>query len=431
MGSVAGRRGPALAALAAVAALLLARSSLAEAELHEEVERVAQIWRSSGASVAIDKPRFLNKRETGVWLPELPEAACTTVAFVGVRSLGFRISLEEASEGAPERIGSEAGVVSIERCGKAPLGRVVVLSESGRGALEILVGRSSAPLAPLRRILSDRTEGHVGPPPEPGPPLALPSPERRATLDESRAAREGAEVAPRLSWRAGPEGRGSAEATLDAGCHTFVLFAPRSSAAKAIRGDNLDVDAEMRDLPDDHLLARDQADAPDARLATCVGETTRVSVVFVGASADGHVLVTHTFRPLPAHLPTAWGSEVRARMAQTLLARHVPGLPHDAAFLAQGDSGSVSLALSLEPGACYLAVALLAERGAHGIGLSVRVHGREGTDARGADEEGAAVAFCAGPYRQGLAEVDSRGASLLGWDLAVYRLENGIWEPPW
>jgi hypothetical protein len=428
MGSVAGRRGPAWAALAAVLALL-ARSSLAEAELHEEVERVAQIWRSSGASVVLDKPRFLNKKETGVWLPALAEAACTTVAFVGVRSLGFRVTLEAASEGAPERIDSEAGVVSIERCGQAPLGRVVVLSESGRGALEVLVGRSAAPLPPLRRILSDRTEGHVGPPPEPGPPLALPSSERRAALDETRALREGAQVAPRLTWMAGPAGRGSAEATLDPGCHTFVLFAPGSSAAKARAGGNLDVDAEMRELPDDELLARDQADAPDARLATCVGETTRVSVVFVGASADRPVLVTHTFRPLPEHLPTVWGSDVRARMGQTLLARHVAALPREAAFLAQGDSGSV--ALSLEPGACYLVVAVLAERGAHGIGLSVRVHGREGTDARVADEEGAAVAFCAGAYRQGLAEVDSRGASLLGWDLAVYRLENGIWEPPW
>jgi hypothetical protein len=413
----------------AAAVAVFAHTSAAEAQLHDEAERVAQSWRSSGASVVVAQPRFLDKKETSLSLPAVPTAACTTLALLGVRGLGFRVRMEQGGEGSPERLGSEAGVVSIERCGMSPLERAVIVSESGRGALEIVVGSSSGPLPPVRSILSDRTEGHAGTPPEPGPPPSLAPAEKRARAHEARALRDGSEIGPRLRWMAGPEGRGSVEIALDAGCHTFVLFAAESSGPRSRRGGKLDVDAEMRDASDDHVLSRDQTDAPDAQVAACVGEETRVRVAFVGARSESPVLVAHIFHRLPDHLPTLWGSEVRARMAQALLARHAPSPSRDADVLAQGSAGSVSLPLSLEPGGCYLAVAALAERGAHGLGLTVRVDGREAGDARGVDDAGAVVAFCAGAQRQAQAQLEAR--TILGWNLAVFRLENGVWEPPW
>jgi hypothetical protein len=413
--------------------MLVAHARVADAQLREEAERVAEAWRASGATVSTLKTRFLNgERAANVPLPELPPATCSTLAFLGARGSSFRVSLVDADDDVSrERISSEAGAVTIERCGQPSFVRAVVLMESSRGALEIVVARSAVALAPLRNILPERTEGYVGPQPEPGRLAPLPSPERRATLDETRAKREGAEIGRRLTWMAGPEGRGIEETALEEGCHTLVLFAPESSSMQPRGKDRLDLDAEMRDVADDRLMARDQTDAPDARIAACVGEAMRVSINFVGATPNARVVVTHVFRHLPEHLPTVWGSEVRARMAQSLLARHVVSLPSDASLLAQGASGSLAVPLSLEPGACYVAIAALADQATGGIGLRVRVATRESVDARTADQVGAAVAFCAGTHERGLAEVDARGAPAFGWALALYRVQSEIWDASW
>jgi hypothetical protein len=425
------RRGIRVAAWA-TGLTLLARPSVATAQLHEEAERVAQSWREAGASALLLKTRFLNEERTDVALPELPQTVCTTLAFLGARGLSFRVTLVDGgNDGSRARISSEAGAVSTERCGQPSWLRAVVVLEAGRGALEVIVGRSAAPLPALRTILPERTEGYLGPQPEPGRLAPLPSPERRATTEEARARRDGAAVDRRLTWMAGTEGRGTAEVILEAGCHSLVLFAPESNSSQPQVRDNLDLDAEMRDATDDHLMARDQTDAPDARVAACVGETTRVNINFVGGTPEERVIVTHEFRRLPERVPTVWGSAVRARMAQTLLARRVISLPNAASALAEGGWGSAALPLSVEPGACYLAVSTLAEQASGGIGLSVRVAGRESVDARTSDGVGSAVAFCAGTNRRALAYVDARGAQPFGWAFAVFRLQSGIWDSSW
>lgn len=428
-----GARGGALLAAWAIGLALVARSSVADAQLHDEAERLAQAWQTAGASTFLLETRFLNGERTDVALPMLPRAPCSTLAFLGARGLSFRVGLVDAEgeDATSTRISSEAGAVSAERCGQPSWLRAVIQMESGRGALEIVVAQSTTRLTPLRSILPERTEGNMGPQPEPGRLAPLPSPEKRAALEEARAKRDGAEIDPRMTWLAGPEGRGNAEAVLDPGCHTLVLFAPESAASSHHGGDRLDLDAEMRAVSDDHLMARDQTDAPDARIAACVGETTRVSVNFVGGTPDARVVVTHDLRRLPDRVPAVWGSAARARMAQTLFARHVVSLPNEATTLAQGGLGSVALPLSLEPGACYLAVATLAEQATGGIGLRVRVAGLESVDARIADSVGAAVAFCAGTNRRALADVDARGAQPFGWALAVFRLQSNIWDTPW
>ncbi len=84
--------------------------------------------------------------------------------------------------------------------------------------------------------------------------------------------------------------------------------------------------------------------------------------------------------------------------------------------------------LSAEPGACYLALVSLVQGTAHAVGLRVHVGARDAIDERGIDDDGAAVAFCAGDREAALAEVEARGTPLLGWGLAVYRLQSGIWE---
>jgi hypothetical protein len=129
-------------------------------------------------------------------------------------------------------------------------------------------------------------------------------------------------------------------------------------------------------------------------------------------------------------LPSTWGGEVRARMAHLVLARHLASLPSDPTQLAQGGSGTTPVPMPVEPGACYVAVVALAQGTAHSIGLRVRVGARDAVDDRGGEDAGAVVAFCAGDRTVASAQVEAHGTPLLGWALALYRLQTGIWEVP-
>jgi hypothetical protein len=420
-------------AAGAVFCALLVRPNSVRAELRDAVERVAQAWEAVGATVAVGPSRFLNEDETAAFvLPDLPDGQCTTVLLLAARGFGFHVSLGDRHDDDPSRrIASEAGALSIERCGESPPHRLLVTSDSGRGAIESVAARSRAPLPQLHTVLPERAEGRLGPMAEPGPLAPLPPPDRRATVAEGRAARDGAAIGRRQSWLAGLDGAGTGEETLDAGCHTLTLFAVDPRAAHPLGRGRLDLDAELRDVSDDRLLARDHTDAPDAELAVCVGEKTPVGIFFAGSPPGASVLMSHSAWGLPDHLPTLWGSEAAARMARILLTRHVAGLPAEPILLAQGASGSTAVPVEVEPGGCYLAIVALVQGAGHTVGLRVHVGVRDIADERGVEDNGAAVAFCAEGHSVARAEVEAHGIPLLGWGLAVYRLQSGIWELPW
>src|SRR5262249_24184424 len=106
---------------------------------------------------------------------------------------------------------------------------------------------------------------------------------------------------------------------------------------------------------------------------------------------------------------------------------HVVSLTSEAVFLAQGGSGVTPVPLAVEPGACYLAVATLVHEGAR-IGLRVHVGAFGAADDRGGADDGAAVAFRARGRPRAPPEVEARGTPLLGWGLALFRLQSNIWE---
>lgn len=421
------------------AVMAAAYAAPAHGELRESIQRVAEAWRAVGASVVVDRSRFLtdetdDQRPIAVVLPDLPEGDCTTVVMLGARGLGFHVRVPGAGGSDPsegKRIPSVAGAVVIERCGESLPRRLIVASDSGKGAFETIVARSSKPLPALRAVLPERSGGALLPASEPGALPALPAPDKRAEVSETRAKRDGAAIAARATWDAGVDGAGTGQLELQPGCHTLALFAldPRTAHAP-VRRAKLDLDAEMRDASDDRLLARDRTDAPDAQLGVCVGEATRVNVVFAGSPPAQPVLVSHAAWPMPDHLPSMWGAEARARMAHVLLARHVASLPREPMQLAQGGYGLTPVPLSIEPGACYLALVTLAKETARAIGLRVHIGILDASDDRGIDDDGAAVAFCAGDQTHALAEVEARGTPLLGWGLALYRLQSGVWRSP-
>jgi hypothetical protein len=117
-------------------------------------------------------------------------------------------------------------------------------------------------------------------------------------------------------------------------------------------------------------------------------------------------------------------------MAHALLVRHVMSLPRDPFVLVQGGSGATPIPLSIEPGSCYVAAVVLVQGAARAVGLRVSVGAAVAFDDRGIDEAGAVVAFCSGERDRAVAHVEARGAPLLGWGLAVYRLDTQVWEVP-
>jgi hypothetical protein len=414
--------------------LLASGEARAAGNLADESARLADAWRSVGAAVVVDKARFLVEggevdRHIVIPLPELPDGECTTIALLGARGLGFHVRLADTSGEEPtvKRMPSVAGALVVERCSEPAPRRLVVSSDSGRGALETIVARSSKPLPPLRTVLPERTGGLIAPAMEPGSLPPLPPPERRADVAESRARRDGATIVARQSWNARADHSGAGTVVLDPGCHVLQLFAVDPRAVHTGMRGRLDLDGEMRDEAGERVLARDRSDAPDVTLVKCVGDTTPVQVVFAGSPAEAPVLVAHFTWPIPAHLPAVWGTEPRARMARVLLERHLTSLRAEPVAVAQGGYGLTPVPLSIEPGACYVAVVTLVRETARSVGVRVRVGPTVAADDRGVEDDGAAVAFCAGERTTALADVEARGAPLLGWGMALYRMQTGAW----
>jgi len=425
------------ASLAAVAfAAALAGEPAARGDLRETAARARDQWRAAGAAVADAPTRFLYEDETATLriAPAKAGAACTTVGLIGPRGLSFHAKIadaEAADDDDGERSTSVAGMLAVSRCDGRPVERVIVTSDAGRGAVEVVVARSPAALPPLRSVFPERTGTTLPPSPDPGalPPLAPPA--KRADAAESRARVDGARIGPRSAWPASDDGAGSGDLELEPGCHRIEIFAtdPRASAPPGRgRRPRLDLDAELRDGDDDSLLARDRTEASDAHLDACVGGVTLASVVFAGAPPADEVTVTHASWPLPDRLPRLWGSGPRAKMAAALLSRHLVTLDSEPSLLVQGASGLTPVSAPLERGACYVAVVAVTHGAPRGLGLRAVIGAAEAIDTRGANEEASVVAFCARAQDRARIEVEARGSSL-AWGLALFRTASGVWSP--
>jgi hypothetical protein len=428
------------AALVIGAMLLTAGRARAEASSRDVAARVQEQWKLAGARTGAVVSRFLFDDES-VLVPvpadepaaDGDESACTQVAVVGARGLSFRARLSDAPNDPllpPEltaRAQSTAGVLELRRCepGRPPVRHVVITAEAGRGAVEVVVGRSALPLPSLATLIPERTGGALPPPPETGALPLLVDQDKRVDAAEVRARRDGAIVRDRAVLRAGDDGGGEEELELEDGCHRIELFGRELARERPGRRFRLDVDAELRE--GDHLLSRDRTEAPDARLETCVGSPTRVSLAFAGAPPRSEVLVTRGTWPLPVRLPPLWGPATRSKMARVMFLRHIAVPPDDPVFLAQGSSGTTPLPLSVEAGACYVAVVGLTRGHARQLQLRALSGARESTDERGASDEAALSAFCVRANEATRLEVVARGAGV-SWGLALFRVRSGVWE---
>ncbi len=417
---------------AALAAFLCC-SSVAHADLRSDAALVASEWQRLGATVRRLPSRFLHEEGTLTVVVaggQEPGGECMSVAVLGPRGVSFRAKVDGGDDDDPgARLQSVAGALLVIRCGATAPRKIVVSSDSGRGALEVVVGRFREPLPALRAVLPERIGGVLTAGPEPGELPPLSPPDKRADLAVARATREGGRLVQRTSLVAHGEGNGSSRIALAPGCHRLQLFARDPKALNAAARGRLDVDGELRDEADDRVLARDRSDAPDVRIEACVGEATRGIVAFLGAPSETPVVLVHSVWALPQHLPAMWGTEPLARLAQALRKRNVASPAAPAVFRAQGVSGLTPVAVAVEPGACYLAVAAIVQGSPRGIGLRATLGAWESSDERGVGDHAGVVAFCAHDRHSVELTVDARGSGV-GWGLALFRTVGGAWEVP-
>jgi hypothetical protein len=415
-------------ATVALAAVALAFVRPARADLRELASRVADAYRAAGARVVVLQPKFLYDDETLVLVaPSADGARCTKMAIVGARGLSFHVG--EGEEDSDHRhdddghVYSVAGALEIDSCDVKPT-PVRVRSDAGRGAIEVVVAFSQAPLPGLRAVLPERVGGAMPAMVDPGPVPAMPPPEKRAEAAESAARRDGAAILPRAMATASADGAGVVHVRLDRGCHRIELFSPESFGGR--RKTRLDLDAELHEEAGDVLLARDRGEAADARLDVCAGERKETLLSFGGALAGAPIIIARATWPTPTAVPTIWGSDASRRFAGALRVRHVTPTRTPVA-LYEGIVGSSSFVVPVEPGACYVAVAAATRGVPRGLVLRAVVGSDGHADERGTGDGAALVSFCTTDRDRARVTVEARGTSL-AWGTAIYRMTSGGWE---
>lgn len=408
-----------------VTAALLAFAPWARADLASDAERVASSWAPSGSATRL-APVFLEYgRLKAIALPpsayDAASPSCASVALLTERSTDFvarvdPIDMPKHRSSAPRAERSTSGLVEISRCGKekAALARLSVELRVARGAMEIIVAEGARRAAPVTQILEERASGPLARLTDAGPKPSLEPLETRLARAEGRARREGAASIRTMPTSPGIDGRGVENLHAEAGCHTIELFAEAHNAS------SLDLDAEVRDLGTERILARDAGDSPDARLDFCVGARSSLQVSYRGAPGAERILLSSAASPIPTGIPEAFGPRARAGMAAALRRRRVPstGASPPSSFL--GVTGPTKIPVELEPGACYLA-AVTASRGEmRFLTLSAEVDGKTSFDSNVGLFDGTAVSFCAERGPHALLEVDARGRAV-AWVLSVWK----------
>jgi hypothetical protein len=414
---------------------ILATAAPARADLTGDVDRLARFWTDRGARVERLPPVFLEhgrSRTLAIAKRREGDPGCLAVAIVGVRTADFFVARDDRAVDpaappdppprpgdppADNRLRSAGGAVSIAACGaeRDRLDRLRIEMGSARATLEIVTVRSESPARALREILPERAAGPLAPRGDPGVPLEPGPLAERLARAERRAREDGAAQVDRTAGRAQPNGTGRFDADLAPGCHRLEVLAdvPAVFPHRAT-----DVDAEARDHGG-HVLARDRAEVPDARLDVCVGEITPVAIPFAGVAGPVPVTLVHAAWPVPARVPSRWGPRARAGFASALARRRAPDPPEPAIVEAVGVQGLTSIPFAVQPDHCYLAALAMVRGETRLIRLSATTAGRTVRDDVTDHPESASVSFCADHDGVAHLDADLRGGAGT-WALAVW-----------
>lgn len=408
----------ALACLLGLALTMSARR--VHADMDQDVRRIARAWDRAGARVERRASHFVFERDHFALDIGLDSARpCASVIVVGPPGAAFRVTsdvlprafgLSVRDEGVPLGGWSSAGgMLELHRCG-GPIGGVRVSSAGGRGALTVLVGRSTHRIPAARDVLVERAVSHDDVAIEvKSNPL---DPRERVRRYLRQAADRGAKTRVER-MRADDAGELRVPVGLDAGCTRVDIVSSRDPSERK------DVDAELWGA-DGEPIAVDRSPDRDARVAGCASEPSRANLRVSGAAQNDDLgLVVSEWS-----MPSSWGRVGRRDAVRTILgALYTQGAPiaGELVQIWDGVSGATTISRGVLPDGCYVAVGAVAAGRVMAFQLTAEVDGETRQSAR--DPDGAVVAFCRPRDPEVRFRLVARGLGVR-WTLGLIRVDS-------
>jgi hypothetical protein len=414
-------------ALAAVALLVaVGLSNTTNAELAHDVDLVLAELRHVAIALPIAPKFYSSGGVTPVALPasawEGAAPGCTTALILGATSTSFALRLPApgSDDDQPEDdvVPSVAGIATVARCGidRAAFSELVLEMRSPHGVIEGVIAESSGPLQNLRALLPHRDPGAVAEAARPGPPpIAAPLLDRSSAVERRLREAHAVDLERRLA-PTDQSGSGHILLTLEPGCH---LIAALGMSAPTDELSPHDIDAELTWVSGG-TAAVDRTESPDATLMVCNGSRQAAMLSFAGSPPEVPVLILRGRIALPPSIPERFGEEPRARIAKTLIERHIAVPQGRPTYESFGVGGITDLPLEVVPGECYLAAVAPLQDGAKLVSLAITegaFHSASHTD-DGSDA--AIVTWCAGAAERATLEVELHGATPPLWIAAVW-----------
>jgi hypothetical protein len=401
--------------------------------LGSEAASLAADWRAFG-HVTHPAPVFLERGETRPLLlfgrADEAREGCTSVAVLGTPASNFVLRFLPLANGSEfpaewlEPVRSEAGVAELVRCGEAQaiIGRLTLEPRSPRGVFEIVSGTGPEPMPSPRLLLPARDPGPTPPLPNLGPELAVRSASESMARFEQDAKQSGAVKVMSYPRAASADGGLTLPLELEAGCHeiSVVADAPEARGSEERQPLELDVDAELYQLPAGTVLASDRAESRDAWLAPCTGSPSSALLRVEGAVPGAAVGVSVARYALPNGLPVEWGPDARAAMAEVLRAARARAPSDNPVFESLGVLGVTRVPIELEADACYRAAVTTLRGQTEALALGVRMGLREAQNNGGPGGRGTVVSFCAAGAKRATLEVESHGTGV-AWLLGLWQ----------
>ncbi len=421
---------------------LLLTSRHAAADLTEDVERLTREWSQRGAHTERLSAVFAEHGQSRIIeiAPSREHDAkpgCLTAAFLGSPTIDFAVAplrgnvmlemlpLPDSHPAVSldaDSVRSVQGLVTLTRCNddRSQLARLVVSMRSQRGAIDTVVARSSATMGEAQDVLSERMMGTIAPRGNPGRPIEPGPLVERVVHAEERARNDGAQLSSRVSTTASGEGTGQTRLRLVEGCHRLAVMA---AVPSAFPHPVTDVDAEVRD-DEGHVLARDRAETPDARLDFCLGETARITVAYGGAAGVVPVTIVDAVWPIATAIPNHWGTRVRGGFARAFRRRNAPPPAASPSVETLGSSGITMVPAAVEQARCYVAAVAIFRGEARALRISATIGDRYLRDDVFEMPEGVGLTFCSDAERTIRFDVDARGNNVF-WVFGLFPLTGG------
>src|SRR4029079_13616230 len=130
----------------------------------------------------------------------------------------------------------------------------------------------------------------------------------------------------------------------------------------------------ISDVSHNQVLAADHGESSDGDALVCVAAATTVNVRFGGVAPFARLALVRARWDLDPSLPARWSGEARARMSGLLRAQKRSLGTAPLIDEAVGVHGDTRASIEVEPGACYLVLAV----GLHGEMVALTVAAQSG-----------------------------------------------------